>query len=451
MNIKHILKDKLGLDWAIFYTLLGRSLGIPVSLLSILFIAKYLSPEEQGYYYTFGSIVALQVFFELGLTSIITQFVAHEASHLKWNGMNFEGEENFKSRLASLLRFCAKWYSVFAVFILFTLFVVGFIFFNHYDSHGQTITWTAPWIVLVIGTAINFLFAPLASFVEGLGFVKEMARIRLFQQIIHPLVLCGGLMFGLKLYVSGIDAVLRISIVVMLLSCSPIFKIIKSIWSTKIVAVISYKTEIFPLQWRIAVSWISGYFIFQLFNPVLFATEGAKVAGQMGLTLQALNALQALALSWISTKIPRLSGFISLKQYDKLDFLFKSTFRQVLTIGLLFVVLFVVVITALQSYDISLFGINFSSRFLPLVPLLLMAWSTYSMMPVNCWATYLRCHKKEPLMLNSVVMGLLCCSSTFLLGNLFGLMGIVIGFAALRLLSLLWIRAVYIKKKKEWH
>lgn len=451
MNLKNFLKDKIGLDWAIFYTLLGRSIGIPVSLLSILFIARYLSPEEQGYYYTFGSIVALQVFFELGLTSIITQFVAHEASHLKWNGQCFEGEDSYKSRLASLLRFCAKWYSMFAVFILLTLFVIGFIFFNHYDSHSKDIAWSAPWIVLVIGTAINFLFAPLTSFVEGLGFVKEIARIRLVQQIIHPIVLCGGFVLGFKLYVSGIDAILRISIVVGLLSCSPIIKILISIWKTKIDSVISYKTEIFPLQWRIAVSWISGYFIFQLFNPVLFATEGAKVAGQMGITLQALNALQALALSWISTKVPRLSGYISLKQYDKLDYVFNSTFRQVITIGFGFVSLFVAVLILFQSYNIILFGINFSDRFLPIVPLLLMAWSTYSMMPVNCWATYLRCHKKEPLMLNSVVMGLLCCSSTFILGNLHGLMGIVIGFATLRLLSMLWIRAVYIRKKNEWH
>lgn len=61
-SIKYILKDKLGIDKAIFYTLVGRSLGIPVSVLTIFFIARYLSPEEQGYYYTFGSIVALQVF-----------------------------------------------------------------------------------------------------------------------------------------------------------------------------------------------------------------------------------------------------------------------------------------------------------------------------------------------------------------------------------------------------
>ena len=33
---------------------------------------------------------------------------------------------------------------------------------------------------------------------------------------------------------------------------------------------VSWKHEIWPFQWRIAVSWMSGYFIFDLINPVAF-------------------------------------------------------------------------------------------------------------------------------------------------------------------------------------
>ena len=73
------------------------------------------------------------------------------------------------------------------------------------------------------------------------------------------------------------------------------------------------------------------------------------------------------------------------------------------------------------------------------------------MFPVNCWAIYLRSHKREPLMVNSVVMGIICCTSTLVLGNLYGVYGIVIGFACLRLVSLIWIRKIFKKKKAEWH
>lgn len=94
---------------------------------------------------------------------------------------------------------------------------------------------------------------------------------------------------------------------------------------------------------------------------------------------------------------------------------------------------------------------TFGERFLPIIPLSLMCWACWTMFPINCWATYLRCHKKEPLLLNSVVMGLLCCTSTLTLGNLYGLYGMVIGFAILRIVSLTWIHKIYTIKKKEWH
>lgn len=451
IRIKQFLKDKIGIDKAVFYTLVGRSFGIPVSVLTIFFIARYLSPEEQGYYYTFGSIVALQVFFELGLTGIITQFVAHEVSHLAWNGTEFEGEERYKSRLASLFRFCAKWYLIFAGAIVVLLLTAGIAFFSHYDAHGKDISWAMPWILLVVGTAFNFLIAPVTSFVEGLGKVKEMAQIRLIQQVLQPIVVWGGFAVGAKLFVSGLDAILKVSVVFFFILNSPIRKMLVSIWREKVSEVISYKKEIFPLQWRIAVSWVSGYFIFQLFNPVLFATEGAKVAGQMGLTLQALNALQALSLSWINTKVPRISGLIALKEYVQLDTLFNKTFKQVMAIGTCFLVAFVIVLIALEDWHVVLFGMDFGARFLPVVPLILMAWCTFTMMPVNCWATYLRCHKKEPLMLNSVVLGVLSCASTLIFGKIYGLMGIVVGFSILRFGSLIWIRYVYKTKKIEWH
>ena len=80
--------SKLGIDKAIAFTSLGRIIQAAGGIISVLFVARYLTGVEQGFYYTFGSIVAIQVFFELGLNGIITQYVAHEASHLKIHNNN---------------------------------------------------------------------------------------------------------------------------------------------------------------------------------------------------------------------------------------------------------------------------------------------------------------------------------------------------------------------------
>ena len=68
------LGTRLGIDRAVFLTLVGRVWGVGAGLVTIFFVTTALSPEQQGYYYTFYSLIALQVFAELGLNYAIVQF-----------------------------------------------------------------------------------------------------------------------------------------------------------------------------------------------------------------------------------------------------------------------------------------------------------------------------------------------------------------------------------------
>jgi hypothetical protein len=68
--IKNVF-NKLGIDGAIMFTSIFRLLQASSGLISILFVANYLTDIEQGYYYTSISLTALQIFFELGLSKII--------------------------------------------------------------------------------------------------------------------------------------------------------------------------------------------------------------------------------------------------------------------------------------------------------------------------------------------------------------------------------------------
>ena len=114
------LINKLGIDKAIAYSSAARIVQAGSNIVTIFFLAKYLSQEEQGFYYTFGSLVAVQVFFELGLTNIITQFVAHEYAYV-----TVENDKSiYKSRLSSLLHFCIKWYFYLSILLFFILIIV---------------------------------------------------------------------------------------------------------------------------------------------------------------------------------------------------------------------------------------------------------------------------------------------------------------------------------------
>lgn len=450
MTFRTIITQKLGIDKAIAYTSGSRIVQGLTGVASVFFITTFLTGVEQGFYYTFGSILALQVFFELGLTGIMTQYVAHEASHLYLNTeKEYEGEEKYRSRLASLLHFCVKWYGILAILIFVFLLFAGYFYFNQYgDNQGESVEWRGAWLLICVATSLNFLYSPLTSILNGLNFVRDTSKIGFWQQIFVPACTWIGLATGFKLYVTGIGYLINAIIWIIYVYRHGLYKILLHLWRVQIVERVSYLKEIFPYQWRIALSWVSGYFIFQLFNPVLFATEGAVVAGQMGMTMHALNALMALTQSWINTKVPVLSSLIAQRNYLSLDKLFYTTMKKMLSIGTFLMLAFILVVYCIQNIEMFT---RFGERFLPIIPLILMCWSCWTMFPVNCWATYLRCHKKEPLLLSSVVVAILCCISTICGGQLYGLYGIVVGFSLLRFVSLTWIYSIFKKKKYEWH
>lgn len=451
MGLLRQLASKIGIDKAIFFTSLARIIQAAGGVISILFVARYLTGEEQGFYYTFGSIVAIQIFFELGLNGIITQYVAHEASFLHWDSkLVLVGEQKYLSRLSSLLHFCVKWYLAFAGALLVTLILVGFVFFGKYGNH-ENISWRIPWILLAVGTALNLLLAPILAFIEGLGKVKEVAKIRLYQQTIGLLIVWSGLALGAKLYVSGLNCLVAVSLIASILYFGDFRKLLVNIWCVALTDKVNYRHEIFPYQWKIALSWVSGYFIFQLFNPVLFATEGAVVAGQMGMTLAALNGIQSLSLSWITTKVPLFSGLIAQKNYAQLDKIFNLTLKQSVSINGLFLLVMLLGIFIIRYFHIVIGGMDLGNRFLPYFPMVLMMIPLLVNQFVNSWAIYLRCHKQEPFLLNSIVAGILCCLSTVLLGKYFGVLGITGGYCFITCAMSFWGRWIFVTKKKEWH
>lgn len=415
-------------------------------------VARYLTGVEQGFYYTFGSIVAIQVFFELGLNGIITQYVAHEVAHLEWkDDTTLTGDQKYKSRLASLLHFCVKWYIYFAILLLITLMVVGYVFFTRYQVVNEDVTWKLPWVLLAIGTAFNLLLAPILAFIEGLGKVKEVAKIRLWQQSIGLLVVWGSLMAGARLYTPGINWIIGIFLVGGLLYYGNFKVILVNIWRIKLTELVNYRKEIFPYQWKIALSWISGYFIFQLFNPVLFATEGAVVAGQMGMTLALLGGIQALSLSWMNTKVPLYSGLIAQENYVLLDSIFDKTLKQSVFVNGLLLVLMFIIIYLVRKFNIQIAGVNIGDRVLSYWPMVLMMIPLFINQYINSWATYLRCHKKEPFLIFSIICGVLCCLSILLLGKYFGILGITSGYCSIILVMSFWAYGIFKTKKRKWH
>ena len=69
-------------------------------------IADYFSAEVRGYFYTFSSVLAIQLFFELGLHTILVNQVSHQWALLRLTDEgSVTGDSDSAARLASLIRF----------------------------------------------------------------------------------------------------------------------------------------------------------------------------------------------------------------------------------------------------------------------------------------------------------------------------------------------------------
>ena len=452
-NIIIKLAHKIGMDGAIAYSSAARIFQAFAGVISLFVIATCLTGEEQGFYYTFGSILSIQVFFELGFTGIMTQYVAHEAVHLaQTDTYGFTGDNKYLSRLSYLIRFCFKWYSIIAFVFFLVVSVVGLIYFRRFETTAGSVTWLLPWLILSLSTAFKLLQSPFTAIFNGLGKVKAMNKIVFYQQIIMYLSQWTLFFCGLKLYVIGIGSMLGVFVWCFFVYRSNLWRLVVSLLKVKITERISYIKEIFPYQWKIALSWISGYFIFQLFNPVLFATEGAVVAGQMGMTLSVLTAIQAFAMSWQNTKVPYYSGLIEIKKYAELDSVFGKTLKQLVVITCSLIIIMIAGLEVLRMTGFSIGNSILGDRFLSFIPTLLLSFTVIANQFVGSWATYLRCHKQEPFLINSVVVGLLCCFSTLVIGSKTGLYGIVIGYFIITcFICLPWSYFIYKNKKYEWH
>jgi O-antigen/teichoic acid export membrane protein len=339
-----------------------------------------------------------------------------------------------------------RWYSITAFLMPCILIPTGLHFFASNSHSGQEVAWRLPWWLVVLAASLAFQIDPVFSFLEGCGYVPQVARTRLFQALLgsvlawiamlthHGLfapamtiagqVLAGsvwlytrrGLLFPLILYHAGQDR-------------------------------IHWWQEVWPFQWRIAISWICGYFISQLFNPILFAYWGPIAAGQMGMSLNISNALMAVSIAWVNTKAAPFGAMIARKEYAKLDHIFFRTLTQSLVVC----VLGSAVVWSSVIY-LNMEQSRFAHRVLgPLSFGMLLLTMIFNHIVIS-EAVYLRAHKQEKFLLISVVGALFMLVSTYILGKRYGAIGMISGFLGVTtFVGLGFGTFTFLKYRRIWH
>lgn len=443
----HRIKVLLGIDKAIFFTLFGRVWSVAAGLVTIFMVTHFLTPELQGYYYTFNSLIALQIFVELGLTYVLIQFSSHEMANLKWQeDRTVLGDPQAKRRLQSLMNFAITWFGIAALLIILVLAPLGVYFFKLSPSVDKLFDASVAWSFLVIFTAINLTITAAAAILEGCGKVSDIALLRFWQSLASVIVTWIILWSG-----GGIYALVANSIMVTIVGGTWIWQKYRLFFLdifrySKKLKGMDWRKEIWPFQWKIALSWMSGYLIFQLFNPLLFATHGPVAAGEMGISLQIIAAMNAAAMAWISTKVPTYGKLIATGKIEELDRIAMHGFLQ----SFCFLLVGIVCVGSVFLY-LSEIKSPFATRILPLPLLFILAFVSLGNHIVSAQAAYLRAHKEEPFMVLSIMIGLSTASLALLWVPKNGAAGAVYAYAISTLaIGLVGGTIIFLRKRKQW-
>lgn len=442
-----ILRHWLGIDRAVAYTALARTWASISGLVTVVLIAHLLSPAEQGYYYTFASLIALQMVFELGFSQVVMQISSHECAHLTIDPSgSISGDEAAHARLASTLQLVLRWYSVGAFVFVLVLIPAGFYFFSAHQHLGPPVPWRAPWICAAIAAGFGFFLDPIFAFSEGCGFVAEVAHMRFKRAIAAGFFGWAALATHHGLYAPAMVILGQVMVGSIWLSRRRGWLLGLATFKTGTCRV-SWKGEIWPFQWRIAVSWISGYFVYQSFNPFLFAFKGPAAAGRMGMSLSIANSLMFFAMAWVSTKAAPFGMLIARKRYSELDGVFFKTVLQSTGVA-------IVGAAMLWSGAAYLNWTHnpYAHKMLdPLAFAFLLAAAIVNHLFASM-GTYLRAHKQEVLFQLSLAIAIAVLFSNYVSARTVGALGMVIGYLVILSLLGLGVGSLrFIKYRALWH
>jgi hypothetical protein len=435
----------LGLTPAVVNSILSRAWSVVAGPVSLACVARFLSREEQGFYYTFWSVLGLQIVFELGFSFVIAQFASHERANLRYVDGRMTGDARSHQRLASLLRLSVKWYCAAGLFMIVVLLPAGFLFFMHY-SHGSGVQWTWPWILVAALTACNLMLIPFAALLEGAGHIEDVTRMRLLQLMVTNIIVWISQAAGARLYSA---VILSLSMAAFAACWMAIRhrRLFLDLWHAATDAhPIDWHAEVWPFQWRMAVSWVSGYIIFQLFNPILFAARGAVEAARMGMSLMVVMSIATFALAWINARAVDYGALIARRRFEELDAIFRASLWQSIGAMSFLSAGFLAAVMLLRAIHHPL-----AERLLTPLPLLLLIVGTILNHVFVAEASYLRAFKREPFMGVTLLLATLSVGGSVLVAKRYGAMGIASVFVSvMAIVAAGGGTAIFLRARRSW-
>lgn len=379
---------------------------------------------------------------DLGFSNIILQFAAHEFAFLRFDERGrIVGSDDRLKRLSTFFVFSLKWMGLILLTVFPAILAAGFILLSRKTTE---LHWAAPWTIHALGAALTFVNGMVLYFFEGCDSVGEAQAIRVKIFSTMSVVMCAGLVMRVGLFALSFSLLLS-SVAGAVMIINRFGPAISQMWTASRTYAYSWRNEFMSLFWRYAISWASGYFIFQMYTPIMFYFHGAVAAGKVGITLTLWMGVFSMANVWVYAVTPKLNMFISKRDWKSLDAVF---FRNLAFSFLTFLAGAAAVLSVVAVFTGK---VKLAGRFLDLTSMSILAAAWLMQIIVNALAVYLRAHKEEPLVLPSLVSALYVAVMTYFCARHLPAKYFFAGFLSSYLFGLPWVIGIFRRKRARYH
>lgn len=398
-----------------------------------LMVSHFLSPEEQGYFYTMGSLLSSYIIFDLGLSSYLLQRSAQLSTGLtinRFDKITPNGEQC--DQFLAFTHWVFKWYRNAGIVALLILLPIGLWTLGQNADDLLHSPWFWPWILIVGVIALHMPTIGFMAILEGTGAIRETYTLKIIHYAIGALLAWGFITNGRGLYAQAFPMLATA------LVCYGWFfyKYTKTLnWHVPHQQDITQLT--LPHIKHTASNWLFNYTFIN--TPVILSFVSGNIifSGQLGLSITIANVGGAIAMSAVTSKLP---GIIRQIEENKAEQALSTYISAIKSYGILYFVgsaVLILIIYLLNDFDIS-------SRLLgPLdMSLLLFAFAGYHI--ATACTGFIRANGSNELTAPTVILTLLAIPLSLAMHH-FGSTGILISLCWISLPLVL--NAIYVIKK----
>lgn len=382
---------------------LQKIIQATAGLVTALMVAHFLNSEEQGYYYTIGSLLSSYIIFDLGLSSYLLQKSAQ-----------ITNQPDKKSNFIGFAHWTFKWYRNAGTIAFVTLAPIGIYILGQNQSETAHIDWLGPWLFTVFAVALSMPTIGFFALLEGSGAILETYYLRSAHYFIGALLAWFFIASGHGLYAQALPLVATL-----LVSYSWYTYKYKGIFKQKTLNC-NIKSEIKPfVQIKYTSSNWLGNYIFLNFPIILSFLAGEIVSsGQLGLSIIIANVGGAIALSRFTAQVPEI---IKNLHSENRIVAIKKLLSSLKIAGVTYGIGSISILAITYLFD----NVNFFTRLLPTFDLFFLLTALGGLHLSNALVIYLRACNQDSLSLAMLFFGILTIPLDFLLESL-GVLGIIV-------------------------